>query len=84
MNFQCAWIAYAGCRDSGTLYGEDDTGIYAEGIAAGLLPKIDDLSTFYRIPLFKGMHAEENHRPPGVSYVSLLRSLMFEFQSSYM
>ena len=49
------------------LYGKDDTEVYAEGTAAGLLPKIGDMDPLNRAAMFLVMHTEENRRPPEVS-----------------
>lgn len=52
------------------LYGKDATEVYAEGTAAGLLPKIADMDPINRTALFLVMHTIENRRPPEVSYQS--------------
>lgn len=46
------------------LYGKDATEVYAEGTAAGLLPKIADMDPINRTALFLVMHTIENRRPP--------------------
>jgi hypothetical protein len=51
-------------------YGKDATEVYAEGTAAGLLPKIGDMDPLNRTAMFLVMHTQENRRPPEVSYKS--------------